>query len=316
VRLHILINGVGLKVLFRMEILLTGSTGFLSSFLIKGILNCNFLKLSRTHSDYNIDLYSNTPVFNKNFDLVIHTAGKAHSIPKTQKEKESFFNINVLGTQNLLNGLKNNLPKQFVFISSVSVYGLISGENISENTPLMATDAYGKSKIDAEIVVRKWCEEHNVICTILRLPLLVGENPPGNLGSMIRGINNRYYFNIAGGNAKKSMVLASDIAKYILIAAKVGGTYNLTDGVHPTFFELSKMISKELGNSFVLNMPLFIANVTAKIGDIFGSAFPINSNKLSKITSTLTFDDSKARNTFGWKPTSVLEGFKITKDAQ
>jgi hypothetical protein len=33
-----------------------------------------------------------------------------------------------------------------------------------------------------------------------------------------------------------------------------------------------------------------------------------------KITSTLTFDDSKARNAFGWKPTPVLEGFKIIKD--
>ena len=62
-------------------------------------------------------------------------------------------------------------------------------------------------------------------------------------------------------------------------------------------------------------MPLFVANLLAKFGDLLGNSFPINSNKLSKITSALTFDDSKARNTFGWKPTPVLEGFKIMIDA-
>lgn len=129
-----------------MEILLTGSSGFLSRFLIKGILNNNILKLSRTHSDYNIDLHKHTPIFNKNFDLVIHSAGKAHTTSITQVEKDSFHDVNVIGTQNLLKGLTNNLPKQFVFISSVSVYGLMVGENISETTPLLANDPYGKVK--------------------------------------------------------------------------------------------------------------------------------------------------------------------------
>jgi nucleoside-diphosphate-sugar epimerase len=291
------------------EILLTGSSGFLSSFLIKGILNCNILKLSRTKSDFNIDLSKYTPVFNKTFDLVIHAAGKAHSIPTTQEEIVSFNNINVIGTQNLLKGLINNLPKQFVFISSVSVYGITSGESISEMTPLLANDPYGNSKIKAEYFVRTWCEEHNVTCTILRLPLVVGQNPPGNLGEMIKGIKKGYYFNIAGGNAKKSMVLASDIPKFILKAAEIGGTYNLTDGIHPTFNELSKSIAQNLDKSFVPNMPFFIAKVLSKIGDLLGDAFPINSNKLEKITSTLTFDDTKARIAFGWNPTPVLESF-------
>jgi nucleoside-diphosphate-sugar epimerase len=213
-----------------MEILLTGSSGFLSNILIKNFTNCNILKLSRTHSDYNIDLSKFTPVFNRNFDLVIHTAGKAHSNPKTQEEINSFNNINFIGTQNLLNGLKNNLPKQFVFISSVSVYGLISGESISETTPLLANDPYGKSKIEAECFLKTWCEENNVTCTILRLPLIVGANPPGNLGAMIQGIKKGYYFNIAGGNAKKSMVLATDISKFILKAAEVGKDMSLPAG--------------------------------------------------------------------------------------
>ena len=58
-------------------------------------------------------------------------------------------------------------------------------------------------------------------------------------------------------------------------------------------------------------MPLFFAKVLAKIGDLIGDKFPINSNKLSKIMSPLTFDDSKARKAFGWNPSLVIEGFKI-----
>jgi nucleoside-diphosphate-sugar epimerase len=130
-----------------------------------------------------------------------------------------FFNVNVIGTSNFLESLSVSIPKQFVFISSVSVYGLIEGENIDESHPLLALDPYGKSKIEAEKLVKEWCKERNVICTILRLPLVVGVNPPGNLGTMLRAIKNGYYFNIAGGNANKSMVLASDISKFLRMSS-------------------------------------------------------------------------------------------------
>lgn len=298
-----------------MEILITGSTGFLGKIIHNNLNLFKIETLSRSNATYNLDLMNEIPKFINSFDLIIHAAGKAHTIPKSKEDLDAFYNVNVLGTKNLLEGLSISLPKQFVFISSVSVYGLIKGENINENCSLLAEDPYGKSKIEAEFIVKNWCEENNVTCTILRLPLIVGANPPGNLGSMIQGIKKGYYFNIAGGTSKKSMVLASDIAKFILKAAEVGGTYNLTDGIHPTFNELSKNISQNIGKSFVPNMPLFIANVLAKIGDILGNAFPINSNKLSKITSSLTFDDSKARIAFDWNPTPVLESFKLHKDA-
>ena len=291
-----------------MKILLTGASGFLGAILKTNLSFDNRItSLARTNADFKIDLVNNTPKFDESFDLVIHAAGIAHVAPTTKNEIEAFYNVNVGGTKNLLNGLVNTLPNFFVYISSVSVYGLIEGENINEQHSLNAKDPYGKSKIEAEKVVQKWCEENNVVCTIFRLPLVVASNPPGNLGAMINGIKKGYYFNIAGGNAKKSMVLASDIAKYILIAAKVGGIYNLTDGIHPTFNKLSHLIANDLDNLFVPNIPLFLARVLAKFGDILGNEFPINSNKLSKITSTLTFDDSYARKIFGWNPTSVLE---------
>jgi nucleoside-diphosphate-sugar epimerase len=297
----------------KQNILLTGSNGFLGKRISSQlIVDFNLFTLSRTNSNINCDLSVFQPIL-PIVDIVIHSAGMAHILPQSNSDDNAFFKVNVYGTANLLRALEISVvkPKNFIFISSVAVYGLNNGENIKEDCLLLANDSYGKSKIEAEKLVFEWCTKHNVICTILRLPLVVGMNPPGNLGAMINGIKRGYYFNIAGGNAKKSMVLASDIAKFILKAAEVGGTYNLTDGTHPTFNELSKCITRNLGKSFVPNMPLFIANVLAKIGDLFGNAFPINSNKLSKIISTLTFDDSKARRAFGWNPTPVLEGFKI-----
>lgn len=295
-----------------MKVLLTGSNGFLGKILINTLGINNLKTLSRANADLNVDLTKTIPVFEQSFDLVIHAAGKAHSIPKNEDQALQFNLVNVIGTSNLLSALtKMQFLKQFVYISSVSVYGLNQGENIKEDSLLLAEDPYGKSKINAEFVVKKWCDENNVTCTILRLPLIVGANPPGNLGAMIQGIKKGYYFNIAGGNAKKSMVLATDIGNFILKAAQVGGTYNLTDGIHPTFNELSKIISRNFDKSFVPNMPLFLANLLAKIGDILGKTFPINSSKLSKITSTLTFDDSKARIAFGWNPNPVLESFKF-----
>ena len=297
-----------------MKVLITGSNGFLGNIIKQRLKSsCDVNTLGRQNSDYCVDLSSRYSIkFTQKFDLVVHAAGKAHIIPKTSIDNDSFFNINVMGTRYLLESLKSSgIPKQFVFVSSVSVYGLNKGILINENTDLKAVDPYGKSKIEAEAIVQKWCDENNVICTILRLPLIAGPNPPGNLGTMIRGIKKGYYFNIAGGNAQKSMVLAEDIAKFIIDAAMVGGIYNLTDGYHPTFNELSNVISFQLGKGTVYNLPKSLARMFAFTGDIFGNVFPFNTNMYKKITSTLTFDDSAARRAFGWNPKPIIENLYI-----
>ncbi|MGG6547892.1 UNVERIFIED_CONTAM: NAD(P)-dependent oxidoreductase, partial [Prevotella sp. 15_C9] len=47
------------------------------------------------------------------------------------------------------------------------------------------------------------------------------------------------------------------------------------------------------------------------MGDCFGKKAPVNSQKLSKITESLTFSNEKAVRELGWRPISVLENFKI-----
>ena len=294
------------------SILLTGLNGFLGKIIIKTLeKEYQILGLSRNYGEYRVCLDRQIPNFHHSFDLVIHAAGKAHSVPKKDAEKKQFHEVNVTGTKNLLKGLeKTVLPKQFVFISSVSVYGQEFGNDINEKHQLEAKDPYGLSKIEAEELVMKWCKKQNVVCTILRLPLLVGENPSGNLGAMIKAIDKGYYFNIGGGKARKSMVLAQDVVAFIPIVASVGGVYNLTDGFHPSFKELSVEISLTNNKKRPLNLPLFIAKLMGSFGDILGEKAPVNSLKIKKITSDLTFDDAKARKLLGWNPEEVLEYLK------
>lgn len=292
-----------------MKILITGANGFLGQVIFRKLIaSYEVISLGRKNSDYSLDLSTEKVIkFIEKYDLVIHAAGKAHFIPKTNDDEKLFFNLNVNGTRNLLDSLTiNSIPKYFVFISSVSVYGLTEGNLIHESTKLNADDPYGKSKIIAENIVQKWCNNNNVICTILRLPLIVGPNPPGNLGKMINGIRKGYYFNIAGGNAKKSMVLADDIANFIIDAAKVGGIYNLTDGYNPSFNELSNEISYKLNKGKVYNINKPLAKILALLGDLLGKVFPFNTITYNKITSNLTFDDTAARKAFGWNPKPVI----------
>lgn len=292
-----------------MRILLTGSNGFLGKHISSQMFSShNVITLSKSNAQINCDLSVTQPEL-PSVDLVVHAAGKAHIVPKTKSEQNDFFSVNVEGTRNLLKGLENldSLPRYFVYVSSVSVYGLETGLNIPETSPLTASDPYGKSKIICEKIIIDWCESHNVKFTILRLPLLIGSGSKGNLSSMISGIRNGYYFNVNGGKSKKSMVLASDVARFIDKASIVGGIFNLTDGYHPSFKEISTKISFYLGRKEPINIPYFLARIAAYIGDQFGNLSPVNSRLLKKINSSLTFDDSKARFEFGWAPNPVLE---------
>ncbi len=295
-----------------MRALITGGSGFLGQYLLQ-LNDCEFITLGRSHSNIICNLSQAVPDICDSVELVIHAAGKAHFVPKNRKEADDFFSVNYIGTKNLLSALEklHKHPRSFVFISTVAVYGREKGILINENARLNAKDPYGLSKIRTEGLIQKWCAEHHVICTILRLPLVVGQNPPGNLRAMIKGIQKGYYFNVAGGKARKSMVLAEDVAKFILPASKTGGIYNLTDGIHPSFKELSSNIASQLNKNIPFNIPYSLAKYLAKAGDIIGKRSPFNSYKLSKIKSDLTFDDTKARQAFNWDPCPVLENFKI-----
>ena len=291
-----------------MKYLLTGASGFLGKHILDVLTRTEVNTLGRSEqNDIVCNLGESIPELPQ-VDVVIHCAGKAHMIPKTPEEIEDFFKVNTQGTKNLLLALEHlrEKPKQLIFISSVSVYGLDSGEFIKESFPLAGKSPYAESKILAEEAVLTWAEKNNVPAVILRLPLLIGNNPPGNLGKMIRGIKSKKYASINNGRARKSMVLAHDVATLIQNLTFQKGIYNLTDRYHPSFNELEQKISEMFNTKIYLKLPLSLVKILAKLGDRV-SIFPINSALINKMTLDLTFDDSKAVRELNWSPNKVLD---------
>ncbi|MBE0654745.1 MAG: NAD-dependent epimerase/dehydratase family protein, partial [Bacteroidales bacterium] len=196
-----------------MSVLITGANGFLGKYLKSALKAQSPITLGLKDCDYDVDLSSSIPEFSHSIEKVVHAAGLAHTVPKSEEFARRFFDINVTGTSNLLNALMSltRLPEQFIFISTVAVYGVEKGEEIDESAPLNGSTPYALSKIGAEEIVRAWGVKNNVNTLILRLPLLAGSNPPGNLGAMIKAIKRGFYFRTGDGKARKSIVLASDV---------------------------------------------------------------------------------------------------------
>lgn len=296
------------------KLLFTGGTGFLGKNVMPllkksyEVTTCGITQMDMLQANLAVSV----PALPKQYDLVLHAAGKAHIVPKTEEEKQSFYDINYQGTVNLCKALELvGVPKALVFISTVAVYGRDYGEMITEAEPLKGETPYAKSKIMAEEFLIKWCADNNVVLTILRPSLLAGKNAPGNLGAMVKGIKKGFYLNIAGGKVRKSVLMAEDIARLLPLVADKGGTFNVCDTRQPSFGELSVSVACQLGKRKPISIPYWMAWCMAMVGNLLGSRAPINSYKLSKMTESLTFSNDKARRELGWEPLDVLENYKI-----
>ncbi len=298
------------------KILLSGASGFIGHVCLEYLTTLNFkidtLGITQNDSIY-CNLADSVPEISKDYDWVIHLAGKAHFYPKSEKESNEFYQINLGGTINLIKGLEKSqkLPEAIIFISTVAVYGLDSGEDINEDYPLSGKTPYADSKIQAEKYLQEWCLKNQIRLGILRPPLVAGKNPPGNLRVMINMIKKGMYFSIGKSGARKSLVMVDDIAKIIPALAERGGIYNICDNYHPLFSELEELIFRQLKRKPPLVLPYRMVHFISKLGDLFGENAPINSLKFHKITSTLTFSNKKIIEEFNWSPMSVMENFFI-----
>lgn len=296
------------------KLLFTGASGFLG-YNIRPLLEKQYdvhtIGLT-DDDDIKINMAKEVPPINTQYDVVLHAAGKAHTVPKTEAEKQVFYDVNYIGTIHLCDALeKAGLPKALIFISTVAVYGCEFGDMIDETHPLNGKTPYADSKIKAEEYLTQWCLDNQVKLAILRPSLLAGRNAPGNLGAMVNGIKKGFYMNIAGGKVVKSILMAEDIAQLIPILEEKGGVYNVCDTRQPSFGEISASVAKQLGKHKPISIPYWMAWCMAKVGDLLGNKAPINSYKLEKMTKSLTFSNEKARRELNWEPLDVLSCYKI-----
>lgn len=288
-----------------MKILVAGSNGFLGR-IICDVLHekHEIVTLSRKNADINVDMSISTTAL-PHCDILVHCFGSAHFAPKKRLDEKIFFDVNVRGTENLLKSIEQSVkPKAIIFISSVSVYGLNSGLNVDETYTTSPNTPYGVSKLAAEEILSIWAYRNNVNLTILRLPLVIGLNPKGNLNLLIRAIMNGYYFRFSKKEVLKSVVLAEDVANLIPMLIEKKGIYNLTDGNGIKTSAIENHISQKF-NKNVYFLPFWFVQFIAFIGDIF-PIIPLNSDKLKKLNCSLTFSSTKARKDINWNPNDIF----------
>lgn len=283
------------------SMLLTGASGFVGRH-IQPLLSSRYAVTSLGRSVVN-DIAADLTVcplqLPQHYDVVLHVCGKAHIVPRTEAERQQFYQVNHIGTVNLCKALECvGAPKVFIYLSTVAVYGCDSGEEIDESHPLNGCTPYAHSKILAEQYLQGWCEKCGVRLVILRAPLMIGEGAPGNLGAMERGIARHRFALIGGGKARKSVLRVEHLAEIVPLVAQKEGIYNVCEAYNPTFAEIALEVAKRVGKHSVPNVPLWLTRVLAWCGDalqtVTGHAMPITSARLEKMMSNLTFSSTKA----------------------
>jgi len=291
------------------KVLVTGASGFIGKHAFTELHAQGHRALSLVRSgkgDIVVDLSKDMPLIPQ-IDFVVHCAGKAHSEHASVSE---MHNDTVIATQRLLDALDMQHLKGFIFLSSVAVYGLDTGYMIHESATCQPVDAYGKAKFEAESIIMKWCVLHNIPYLILRLPLVVDVDAPGNLSKLRSALKKRMFFTVSGNNPLKSMVYINDltefIARQIISSIPKSGVFNLTDQSDCGFNDFVELYARRLHYPRPIKLKSQWVGFLAKLGDMI-PFFPFNSKVYRKMNTTLTFDGSAAVQQLGWSPVPVRQ---------
>ena len=111
------------------------------------------------------------------YDVVFHVAGIAH-VKETKENKELYYKVNRDLAYKAASKAKKEGINHFVFLSSMSVYGIETGV-IKKNTKLNPKSNYGKSKLQAEEFINS-LQDDNFSVAILRPPMTYGKGCKGN----------------------------------------------------------------------------------------------------------------------------------------
>jgi len=191
------------------KILITGANSYVGTNVGKWLM-----KNSEKYFLANIDMKNpNWQEFDfSKFDVVFHVAGIAH-IKESKKNQDLFFKVNTdLAIETAITAKKNGI-KQFIFMSSMSVYGIVQGE-ITRDTDVNPTSFYGKSKLNAEKKILQLSDDKFKV-VILRPPLIYGNYCPGNFSKLVRlSLINPFYPKVEN---KRSIIYIDNLSEYIRI---------------------------------------------------------------------------------------------------
>jgi len=185
-------------------------------------------------------------------EWVIHLAA-LHFIPYCNAHPAETLQVNVVGTQHVLDACRKYPPQKLVSASTVAVYPIRDGAN-AEDDPAGPSDIYGASKWFTEKLVEIFAEQVDTCCAVARLSNVFGPhetNPhviPEILRQMVGGEEE-----IALGNVKpkRDFIYVEDVADGLVTLAeknqKSFRVYNLGNGTEHSVEEIVDMLGRISG---------------------------------------------------------------------
>jgi nucleoside-diphosphate-sugar epimerase len=293
-------------------VLVTGASGFLGRPLVSALAHANYAVRAATRQTLSFPSgveRAFAPDFThpvdwdpllRGIDVVIHAAGLAHA-DSSEIPDAAFDRINRVTTKDLANASSRAGVKHFVFISSVRAQiGASADHVLTENDEPRPTDAYGRSKLGAEIAVRA----AGVPFTILRPVVIYGPDARANIRLLVRLASYPVPLPFAGFNNRRSFLAIDNLVSAILFTlrnpAAIGETYLVADPAPVTIRELFVMLRKAQGRRPGL---VYIPAALFRIGLIALGYRPL----WDRIGGELVVDTGKLE-AIGWRPTVDTHG--------
>lgn len=179
------------------------------------------------------------------YDVVVHTAGIAH-VKETKENAELYYKVNRDLAYEVSQKAKRESVNQFIFLSSMSVYGIESGV-INKKSPLNPKSNYGKSKLQAEELI-KVLESDGFKVAIIRPPMIYGKDCKGNYQRLSNlALKVPIFPSIEN---KRSMIYIDNLCEFlrILIDDSNSGLFFPQNADYVCTSEMVKMIADLHGN--------------------------------------------------------------------
>mgnify|MGYP001043413058 CR=1 FL=1 len=268
------------------KILITGANSFVGT---------NFKKYSKYKLVDEISLIDKQPenIEFDSYNVVLHLVAIVHQSKKIS-EKE-YYRVNRGLALQVAEKAKKAGVKQFIFLSTVKVYGkYIPGAGAwNEESMCDPEDAYGKSKYAAEIELKKM-EDENFTISIVRTPLVYGEHVKANMRSIIKLVEKIPILPLGNLENKRSFTSAENLVAFIdrIIEKRASGVFIAKDARGLSTTELVTLISKYLKKKLILfSIPRFVISLSTfiypRIFDRLYGSFEMENNKtLTKLNFT------------------------------
>jgi UDP-4-keto-D-QuiNAc 4-reductase len=235
-------------------------------------------------------------------DVVVHTAARVHVMDEMAADPETEYQrANLDGTVRLAREAVRFGVRRLVFVSSIKVNGecTLPGRPFTELDSPAPSDAYGRSKAEAERQLAIVAAETGLELVIVRPVMIYGPGVRANFLSLLHWVHRGLPLPLAGIQNARSLAALDNVVDLLVSCAihpaAAGGTFLAADGEDVSTPELLERTAGALGTRARLFAvpPAWLGGA----GRLLGQA-----QALSRLTDSLQADISAARSRLRWTP--------------